>query len=573
MPTAQPSSRSAAKSVAARRLELGDIPVAVNSLPLPSEMMTHDLACVPEMPEVVGRRFFLTATTVEEIENASPFQDALDGKLENIGYNPDANSTNEDGTDPARSLYLLLMPPLEDVFKRGIDLPYPLYGYQAEGVSFLAKRKYALLADDMGLGKTVQTIVAARVLLGSGFVKRLLIICPAGLKSNWKSEFETWAPEVAVQIVGGTTTQRRDQWDSPAHVLIANYESVRNDADLMPSKPFDLIVLDEAQRIKNAETNTSQAIKAIPRRAAWCLTGTPIENSLNDLASILSFLKPDMNLSEDTSPEDARRQVAPLLLRREKKVVLKDLPQKREHTALLELTDEQAEAYAATEEAGDAFLRNLGETVTLQHVLAQLTRLKQICNFDPETGASAKLDYLRESMEAIAESGEKALVFSQYTRTLDFIAENLPEYRSLQYHGGLSRNQKDAVIEEFKQDDGIPLLLISLQAGGVGLNLQEASYVYHFDRWWNPAVERQAEDRAYRLGQKREVLVTRLVIRDTIEERIDKVLKAKEALFRRFMDEQGDAAPDAAPAKALTDSDYFNLVGLSPILSKVRRHA
>ena len=206
----------------------------------------------------------------------------------------------------------------------------------------------------------------------------------------------------------------------------------------------------------------------------------------------------------------------------------------------------------------------LGETVTLQHVLALLTRLKQICNYDPKTGDSAKLEYLRDSMDVIVERGEKALVFSQYRRTLDFLAARLSIHQPLMYHGGMSRAQKDAVVHRFKSDSQSPMLLISLQAGGVGLNLQEASYVYHYDRWWNPAIEKQAEDRAFRMGQKRAVMVNKLVMTGTIEERVDTILSDKEELLTRF----NEGAPGGPPPTSLSDSDYFGLVGLGPALSR-----
>jgi len=537
--------------------------VVARALPTMPRVVVSTIPVSPDSPHVRGRLLFPSAT---ELDTASPFRQALDGSLEGFDRLSERGDDSE-GRDPLRTFYFLLMPPLRDVLQRGFDLPFPLHAYQADGVGFLAKRKHALLADDMGLGKTIQTIVAVRTLLGSGFVKRALIVCPAGLKSNWKAEFRLWAPEVLVQVIQGDGNTRQAQWNAPSHVFIANYELLRNDSEYLPTCPFDLVVLDEAQRIKNAETATSRAIKAIPRRASWCLTGTPIENRPQDLVSIVSFMKPDLILPADASPEEIRSRIAPYFLRRRKADVLKDLPPKQHFTTRLELSDAQRKAYLTAEEEGTVFLRSLGETVTLQHVLALLTRLKQICNFDPATGESAKLDYLLESLDVLRETGEKALVFSQYTETLRFLAERLSDYKPLIYSGELSRTQKDAVIRQFKEEEGTTVLLISLQAGGIGLNLQEASYVFHFDRWWNPAVERQAEDRAYRMGQTRPVLVTRLVTVDTIEERIDEVLSTKQALFNRLIDETGHDGADSP----LSDAEYFHLVGLDPALAKVRR--
>lgn len=543
-------------------VEVGKPSVEVHALLSLPRVGVSAVPGVSEAVRVHGRTLFSSATTPAELDAVGFFREAFRGSPEGFHELPEPGLLGE--TDPFPSLYFLLMPPLSDVLKRGFDLPFPLLAYQAEGVGFLARRKHALLADDMGLGKTIQAIVALRVLLGGGFVKRVLIVCPAGLKSNWKAEFRLWAPEVVVQVIQGDASARQLQWNSPRHVFIANYELLRNDSEFLP--PFDLVVLDEAQRIKNAETATARVLKTIPRRGAWCLTGTPLENSSQDLISIASFMKPDLLFPSDASPERIRSTIAPYFLRRRKAEVLNDLPPKVHFTTRLELSGAQREAYLAAEEEGAVFLRSLGETVTLQHVLALLTRLKQICNFDPKTGESAKLDYLLESLVVLRETGEKALLFSQYTETLQFLFERLSDYRPLLYTGDLSRSQRDAVVRQFKEDPSCFVLLLSLQAGGVGLNFQEASYVFHFDRWWNPAVERQAEDRAYRMGQTRPVLVTRLIAVETIEERIDAVLAAKQALFERVVD-----AAEESSVSALSDAEYFQLAGLDPALAKVRR--
>ncbi|MBM3214397.1 DEAD/DEAH box helicase [Candidatus Poribacteria bacterium] len=562
-------SAAAQPGVAARALDFRDIRVSACDVIVRPRVVVRGVDAVPGGIAIRGARFFEQATEPGQIDQASLFEGALvDGRLDGVPTDAIEPETS-DGRDPLRSLYFLLFPPLRDVLQKGFDLPFPLHAYQADGVSFLARRKHALLADDMGLGKTIQTIVAIRALLGSGFVHRALVICPAGLKSNWKSEFRRWAPEIRVRVIQGDASQRNAQWNGTAHVAIANYELMRNDSELLPKRPFDLVVLDEAQRIKNTETNTSRAVRAIPRRASWCLTGTPIENSGHDLAAIAAFMKPDLILPDSAAPEAVRQTLAPYFLRRRKGEVLRDLPPKQQHTVRLDLTDAQRDAYQSAEEEGTVYLRSLGETVTLQHVLALITKLKQICNFDPETSESAKLDYLADSLDVIVESGEKALIFSQYTQTLEYLAGKLDGCSPLLYHGGLSRVQKDETIRRFKEEESIRLLLVSLRSGGVGLNLQEASYVYHFDRWWNPAVERQAEDRAYRMGQTRPVLVSRLVMNDTVEERIDQVLTEKQALFDQVIDEaQSDSAP-----RALSDAEYFHLVGLDPALAKARRQS
>ncbi len=528
----------------------------VRGVDLSPSLDARELPPIPPLPAVRGDRFFDLELSAERLNAMTlldkPVQDALSAAAETFAAK----------NDSAWEQYFLLIPPLEDALKRGFDLPFALYPYQAEGVSFLANRRRALLADDMGLGKTIQAITAARFLLNSGLIRSILAVCPAGLKSNWKAEFERWAPEASAVVVAGDAKKRAKQWSGPYHVWIAGYETTRNDMERMSQRGFDLVILDEAQRIKNAETRVAKAVKALPRRASWCLTGTPIENSVSDLGSIGQFLDPQLSIGEAAEPEEARKIMAPYYLRRHKSAALKNLPEKHVRTARLDLTPAQRKAYDAAESKGETRLQHMGDSVTLQHVLALITRLKQICNYDPLTEKSVKLNYLRDALKEIAERGEKALIFSQYRKTLDFIEARLEEFNPVPYHGGLWPSQKEAAVARFKEDSDAKAMLISLQAGGVGLNLQEASYVFHYDRWWNPAVERQAEDRAYRLGQRRDVIVTRLVAADTIEEKIDAILKEKEELFDRFVDEGVESGQGR-----LSESDYFQLVGLEQALA------
>ena len=529
----------------------------------------HELSLIPPLPTARGKQFFNDDLSAGQLDNlrvdCAEVQEAIAAGADAFA-SPKRGQNKENGEDQEEwERYFLLLPPIEDAIARGFELPFDLYPYQTEGVSFLARRRRALLADDMGLGKTAQAIVAARFLLSSGKIESALVVCPAGLKSNWKAEFERWAPEAAVAAVSGNAEKRAKQWRGPSHVWIASYETVRNDLERLPKRPFDLIILDEAQRIKNADTGVAQAVKSLRSKASWCLTGTPIENRVADLASIGQFLDPNLPFDREAEPEEARRVMSPYFLRRGKSVVMNELPEKRVADARIALSDAQQRAYRQVEQLGGSELRGMGTSVTLQHVLALITRLKQICNYDPVTKESSKLEYLRDSLKTIASRGEKALLFSQYRKTLEFIGERLEPFHPVYYHGGLSETQKNAAIEQFKAEPGARIMLISLQAGGVGLNLQEASYVYHFDRWWNPAIERQAEDRAYRLGQKRDVIVSRLIAAGTIEEKIERVLKEKEALFRRFIN-----AGVETERPVLSKADYFQLVGLEEALKPTR---
>jgi SNF2 family DNA or RNA helicase len=323
---------------------------------------------------------------------------------------------------------------------------------------------------------------------------------------------------------------------------IANYELLLRDRELLAGRPlldagdenrgvhFDLVALDESQRIKNRASSTSEVVRSISRKRSWALTGTPVENSAEDLLGIFEFLAPGL-LSPEMKPRSIGRSIGDYVIRRTKDQVLSDLPPKLIHDEPLDLTLEQRESYRLAEEEGVVRLTELGDAATIRHVFELVLRLKQICNFDPATGNSSKLERLEADLEEIAGSGRKAIVFSQWVGTLKILAERLERFGPMEYHGRVPSGRRDAVIERFRQDQTAHALLMSYGAGGVGLNLQFVNYVFLFDRWWNPAVEDQAINRAHRNGVDGPVTVTRYLMLDTIEERIDRVLQEKRELF------------------------------------------
>jgi SNF2 family DNA or RNA helicase len=314
--------------------------------------------------------------------------------------------------------------------------------------------------------------------------------------------------------------------------LIANYETVvRDAADLCcPGSSFDLIILDESQRIKNRASITNEVIRSIPRRRSWALTGTPIENSVDDLVGIFEFVAPGQ-IDADTKPRAIGRAVSDHVLRRTKEQVLADLPPKLFRDAEVDLTPEQAAAYQLAEKEGVVRLRALKRQITIKHVFELILRLKQICNFDPVSRASSKLDWLEADLEECAASGRKVIVFSQWVQTLGELRSRLARFSPIEFHGQIPPRRRDAVIEHFRTVDSCQVMLMSYGAGSVGLNLQFASYVFLFDRWWNPAVEDQAINRAHRIGSAGPVTVTRFLTLQTIEQRIDQVLEEKRELF------------------------------------------
>ena len=469
--------------------------------------------------------------------------------------------------DLAHRLLRVLSPPgaeppsLENLVWPGVLMPF-----QEDGVRTLIGSDRLLLADDMGLGKTLQVIASLRILRHRGDIRSALVAAPASLLDQWRGELRKWAPELSAIIIRGSASDRGWQWQAETDVTLVSYETLRSDFEGNVQSPvrrkvWDVVVADEAQRIKN-RNDTSKSLKGLDRVRSWALTGTPIENHEEELASILEFV------DHDQDGQAKRYQPGPelfsrhreLQLRRKKADVLEDLPEKQVTLLPIELHPAQRASYDKAEQEGVVYLRSLGRDITIQHVLELITRLKQICNADPVKGDSSKLDDIRERLEVLVGQGHKALVFSQYTNDISGVvaaADHLREFNPLVITGDVPLQERPSIIEGFKSSADHLVLIISLRAGGLGLNLQEASYVFHLDRWWNPAVERQAEDRTHRMGQTAKVNVIKYSCTETIEERIDAILARKQVLFDRLVD---DVSLDLSTR--LNRDDLFGLFGL-----------
>ncbi|MBN1356927.1 DEAD/DEAH box helicase [bacterium] len=426
--------------------------------------------------------------------------------------------------------------------------PNRFFPYQLDGIGAIISHDHLLLADDMGLGKTIQMIAALRIMLASGTIHDVLVLVPASLMLQWRKELRLWAPEIRVSTVHGSPVERNWQWRVPASIFLTSYHSFAQDfsgrkRSLMSERVWDAVVLDEAQKIKNADTVISCKCKQILRKRAYALTGTPLENKINDLISILNFLQAKLenpNGSDQTNDSPSIRAIHDRVqLRRKKMDVLPQLPPKMVHDIHLELTGMQERAYIRAETEGIMALRNRPK-ILITHILALILRLKQICNACPETGRSAKFSDLMNRLSQIVSAGHRAIVFSQFTDDVFgcyALADVLKHFNPLVFTGGQSIQQRADVIRRFKDQRDHEVLILSLRAGGLGLNLQDASYVFHMDRWWNPAVESQAEDRAHRLGQTVPVNVYRYITSNTIEERIDLIIQKKRHLFREIVDD------------------------------------
>ncbi len=435
--------------------------------------------------------------------------------------------------------------------------------FQATGVKVLTAMPAVLLADDMGLGKTVQAVAAIDQLHQQGEVERVLVVAPASLLSHWRRTLHQFTPQLSAITVRGPAGERAWQWSAAKVVHIVGYETLRNDLGVARRQPWDLVVADEAQRIKNRDTGVSRACKALPRTRAWALTGTPLENRVDDLASVLEFARPNPGGTRLPSLQPGMSLLMlhqELQLRRRKQEVLTELPPRTDIRLQIELTTAQRRSYEKTLDQGRRQIIAEGEKATVLSVFTVLTRLKQVCNFDPETGQSSKLVDVSERLAQLDTAGHRALVFSQFTSDTfgaERIASGLARFSPLTFTGALGFNERDRVIEQFRNDRRHRALVLSLRAGGNGLNLQTASYVFHFDRWWNPAVENQASDRAHRLGQTNAVTVYAYTTIGTVEERIEEILAEKRALFAHLVD-----GVSLDPARILTPEEVFGLLDL-----------
>ncbi|MGG6311521.1 DEAD/DEAH box helicase [Paenibacillus macerans] len=445
--------------------------------------------------------------------------------------------------------------------------------YQERGYQWLATMRElgfgALLADDMGLGKTVQviTVLLDNLIQAPG---KNLIICPTSLLGNWQREFARFAPELCLYVHHGSDRYRGDRFMQEyrdCDVILTTYQLAGRDAKELRAVEWRTVVLDEAQYIKNFGTKQAQSVMKLSAPHRIAMTGTPVENRLSELWSIFQFLNPGYLGShasfrarytgaggeqQNAELQKLRRLVAPFLLRRLKSDpdIRKDLPEKIELKSYCTLTVEQARLYRSVTEE---LMGRIGEQAGIARkgmVLSSLTRLKQICDH-PElaggghrtdepgaVGRSGKMERLYELLDMIMDSGEAVLIFTQYVRMGELLQARLAEKygeKPFFLHGGVPKAERDGMVQAFQQGEGSPIFVLSLKAGGVGLNLTRANHVVHYDRWWNPAVENQATDRVFRIGQRKNVEVHKLICQGTLEERIDELIERKKSLSEQVV--------------------------------------
>lgn len=457
--------------------------------------------------------------------------------------------------------------------------------YQLEGVRWLERLRSmflsGILADDMGLGKTLQAIVAISQFQQTS-KQRTLIVCPTSLLYNWKEEMSKFNPQLKTTVIDGVPVQRKKMIDqlSSYDVVVTSYTLLQKDVEYYRAHLFSYVILDEAQHIKNRGTRNAKSVKLVEAEHRVILSGTPIENSLDELWSLFDFLMPGFlgtyerflekyirvsGKEQMKNLEYLRKKVSPFILRRMKVDVLDDLPAVSELVYHCQLSAVQQELYRSYAESARNELVKLVEKEGFDrvqiHVLATLTRLKQICchpaifaKEKAEPGDSAKYEMLLELLQTLIEGGHKTVIFSQYTRMLqimsaDFAAKGI----RFSYLDGSSSHRLE-IVKQFNEDPSISVFLVSLKAGGTGLNLVGADTVIHYDMWWNPAVESQATDRVHRMGQKNSVSAYKLITLNTIEEKIAEMQKRKKGLVKKVV-----SCDDEAIAK-LTWEDVLELL-------------
>ncbi|WP_114777718.1 DEAD/DEAH box helicase [Botryobacter ruber] len=461
---------------------------------------------------------------------------------------------------------------------RGDLRPYQKAGYN--WLHFVKDYKFGgCLADDMGLGKTVQTLAMLQHRKENGAENASLLVMPTSLIYNWLNEAEKFTPELRILNYTGTYREKDVELFEQYDVVLTSYGIVRLDAELLKTYYFDYIILDESQAIKNPDSTTSRSVRALKSRYRLILTGTPVENSTMDLWSQMAFINPGLlgnqnffrneflrPIEKEKDEQKTRKLhalIKPFILRRHKSQVAKELPEKIEHTTFCRMTEEQEHAYEETK----SYYRNKiltsleeqGKGNTQFMLLQGLTKLRQIANHPLMTdegyeGESGKLKEVLRMTRSVVGEGHKVLVFSQFVKHLQIIKKVLDD-KGITY-AYLDGNSKDRQqqVERFQQDKSIQVFLISLKAGGVGLNLTAADYVFILDPWWNPAVEAQAVDRAHRIGQQNNVFTYKFITKDTVEEKILALQSRKIQLVTDLI------STDETIMKNLTKDDIDNLL-------------
>ncbi len=454
----------------------------------------------------------------------------------------------------------ILMPQIDFDIPSDLNFYKPLFNYQIQGIKFLITNKSALLADQMGTGKTVMSTTAMRILFIKGKIKKALIVVPSNLISVWEEHLYRWAPEIQSLTINEEPDIRNIMWDLSSHVYLISYDTLKSDYKRKENllKKFkadvDLVILDEAHNIKNPDTIKSKAVKFISKNSKykWALSGTPLQNNLKELLSLYEFLNPEYKIEGVISQEEAKKLIQPIMLRRLKKDVLPELPDKLPpEIEKFNLNPQQKEEYETVlynERERIEYLIDKHKNeknykfILRQNLIYSIQKLRQICNFPKNSIESPKVERLMDMVAELIQNDEKVVIFTNFLKEgIEKISKNIKHRFDsdifVTYHGKMNPAQKKDAIDKFRNEKNKYIFIGTIASAGEGLTLTEASYAVFFDLHWNPAKIWQAEDRIHRIGQKNKVNIYNYVMNDTVEELIVKKLNEKRVMIENVIDD------------------------------------
>lgn len=444
-------------------------------------------------------------------------------------------------------------------------LPAGLYPFQRLGATWLLERESAVLADEMGLGKTVEVIAALRALSHRTRDLGALIICPRSALPGWMRALGRWAPGLVSASIHARQQDRKAAWKaalSRCHVLVSTYEAIRHDVEELRGRTFGVIVADHAQWIRNPGTATALAVRSLGARRRWALTGMAPEGRVQDMAGILAFVRPGFMEAGDLAglpPDEVEARVRPLVLRRRREDVGSELPERVVNTRWLALSGAQRRTYERVQLDGLARLGG-SASAAAQEVLALIRHLRQICNFDPETGESSKIEYLLEYLEEACSGNRKTVVVAQDADTLALIARRIAHYSPLVDTGRIGAEQRARMEAAFVSEDAHRVLLISTEVEGAGKNLAQVADIFCFDRWWMPKIEVSPGIGAGETRDTRTAFVTRVLCEGTVEEQVEDLLAQKAVVSPGADDDLADIDQE----QVLSEDELLGLFGLTP---------